>query len=66
MSLKSVNNKMISNPYLFRGAPMVTAFVRLASKSGGHEAGGNGIPLAEKNVNTLCGQCPDLRSLELL
>ena len=31
MSLKSVNNKIISNPYLFRGAPMVTTFVRLAS-----------------------------------
>ena len=30
-SLKSVNNKMISNPYLFRGAPMVTTFVRLSS-----------------------------------
>ena len=31
MSLKTVNHKKISNPYLFRGAPMVTTFVRLIS-----------------------------------
>ena len=67
---------MISNPYLFRCAPMVTTFVCLASNrtlaiyggslSGGHEAGGNGAPLAEKNFNTLCEQGPDLRLPELL
>ena len=30
ISLKTINNKDITNPYLFRGAPMVTTFVRSA------------------------------------
>ena len=30
-SLKTINEKEITNPYLFRGAPMVTTFVRQMS-----------------------------------
>ena len=30
ISLKTINDKDITNPYLFRGAPMVTTFVRSA------------------------------------
>ena len=30
-SLKTVNDKEITNPYLFRGAPMVTTFIRKMS-----------------------------------
>ena len=61
ISFKTINDKDITNSYLFRGAPIVTTFVRSAgNRTRDGRVDGNEAPLAEKIVKPMYRQSPDL------
>ena len=65
-TLKTINHKDVTNPYLFRGAPMVTTFVRSAANRTKElwrfieEASQTDIRLAEleySSLNNMLSKC---------
>ena len=71
-SFKKINNKDVTNPYIFKDAPMLTTFVRSAgnrkmelywrSQPGGRNAGQHKKCKIKKNASFLFGQGPDFSS----